>query len=197
MRLPKWRPDLPECVVRTIYLHWTGGDYRAVFPAYHFCVALDAAGRPAVYGTHDLRANACDLALEPGRLYAAHTSGRNSFACGVALAGMRDATPHDFGRFPLREDLLQTLYAVAATIAGRYAIPIDAAHIRTHAEAALEDGYFGAGDEQRWDIARLQAAPHPLDPTEAERTGDVLRAGIRAARVALERRPRTSDGNSD
>lgn len=182
--------------MRTIYLHWTGGDYEAVFPAYHFCVALDAAGLPAVYATHDLRANACDLTLEPERPYAAHTAGRNSFACGLAVAGMRDATPHDFGAFPLRDDLLDALAVVAATVALRYEIPIDAAYVRTHAEAALEDGYFGAGDEQRWDIARLRPDLRPLEPAEATRTGDTLRAGIRAARVALERRPRRLDGNS-
>jgi hypothetical protein len=53
--------------------------------------------------------------------------------------------------------------------------------VRTHAEAAVEDGYFGDGADERWDIARLAPAPEPLHPREATATGDALRARIAAA----------------
>jgi hypothetical protein len=179
--LPKWRPELPECDLRRIYLHWTGGDYGTAFAAYHFCVALGSEGVPIVCATHELRANARDLRLAPAGDYAAHTQGRNSFACGLAVAGMRNATPADFGAFPLRDDLVAALCAVAARIAERYAIPLDAAHVMTHAEAALEDGYFGAAPEQRWDIARFSPEPRPLEPADAARAGESLRERIRAS----------------
>lgn len=177
MRLPNWRPSLPEADIRKIFLHWTAGDYRTVFPAYHFCVALDEAGLPIVCATSDLRANARELAgvEEP---YAAHVQGRNSFACGIAIAAMAGATPSDFGPFPLRDDLVGALCLVAARICSRYAIPIGPGSVATHAEAALEDGYYGAGEEQRWDIARLEPEARSLVPEDAIRTGDALRERI-------------------
>jgi hypothetical protein len=91
---------------------------------------------------------------------------------------MAGARPSDFGPFPLREPQVAGLCTVARRLADAYGIPLAA--IRTHAEAALEDGYFGAGDEERWDIARLAARPEPLAPHEAAVTGDLLRARIAA-----------------
>jgi len=177
MRLPNgWPPgDL-----RRLYLHWTAGDYATVFPAYHVCVALDPRGEPVAQWTHDLRANMRDV-REPGAPYAAHTAGRNSFAIGLAICGMRDATPHDFGAFPLLEPMLALGCATAARLCAFYGIAIEPAYVLTHAEAALADGYFGSGDDQRWDIARLSPAAAPLVPGDAARTGDELRARIRAA----------------
>jgi hypothetical protein len=169
---------LPDAEVRRVYLHWTAGDYRTVFAAYHFCVALDEAGRTIVCATNDLRANARDLSASGDAPYAAHVAGRNSFACGIAVAAMAGATPHDFGAFPLRDDLIEGLCRVAAVVCARYAIPVTAGQVATHAEAALEDGYFGAGPEQRWDIARLAPEARPLEPADASRTGAVLRAEI-------------------
>jgi hypothetical protein len=176
MRLPNaWPPgDL-----RSLYLHWTAGDYATVFPAYHVCIALDPRGSPAAFLTHDLRANMRDVRA-PGPPYAAHTAGRNSFAIGLAIGGMRDATPQDFGAFPLREDMLALGCATAAELCAFYGIPIDAAHVLTHAEAAAADGYFGCGPDERWDIARLRPEPEPLRVRDAARVGDELRARVRA-----------------
>jgi len=76
--------------------------------------------------------------------------------------------------------LVGGLCTLAARLARRYAIRLPA--IRTHAEAALDDGYFGAGgDDVRWDIARLHAGSEPLVPSDAARIGDVLRARIAAS----------------
>jgi len=151
------------------------------YPAYHFCVALDGAGFPIVCATHDLRSNMRELGDAGALDYAAHTWGRNSYAAGVATAGMQDARPDDFGAFPLRDDLLTATCSVVARLCSFYDIPLDRDAVATHAEAALADGYFGAGEGQRWDIARLEPSPAPLEPREAALTGDVLRARIRAA----------------
>ena len=173
-------PKLPSGELRRIYLHWTGGDFVTVYPAYHFCVALGDDGRPRVVATHDLRANMRDVRTgeEP---YAAHTRGRNSYAIGLSVCGMRDATPQDFGAFALRDDLLTAACALAAELARAYAIPPSRDGIATHAEAALEDGYFGAGEDERWDIARLHPHEGPLLSDDAGRVGDELRARIARA----------------
>jgi hypothetical protein len=177
VRLRDWRPVFPEGELRSISLHWTACDYDAVFPAYHFC--LQGVSDVMVVATHDLRTNMRDLRADPSRPYAAHTAGRNSFSAGLAVCGMQDARPDAFGRYPLAEEQIAALCTVARRLADVYGIPLGA--IRTHAEAAVEDGYFGAGgDEDRWDIARL--APGPLTAADAARTGDALRARIAAVR---------------
>lgn len=166
---------MPAGDLRAISLHWTAGDYETVYPAYHFCVS-GAAG-PRVHHTHDLRENMRDVRADPALPYAAHTRGRNSWSIGIAVAAMRDATPSDFGAFPVGAAQLDALCRVAARLARFYAI--DPGAIRTHAEAALEDGYFGAGgDDLRWDIARLRPSAAPLAPDEATATGEWFRTRI-------------------
>jgi len=171
-------PNVPAGALQRVYLHWTGDDYRTVFPAYHFCIAVGEDDRPTVVATHDLRANMRDVRV--GReAYAAHTSGRNSHAIGVALCGMRDARPDDFGAFPLRDDMLEAACALVADLARIYGIANAA--IGTHAEAAVADGYFGAGEGERWDIARLRASARPLVPSDACEVGDALRERVARA----------------
>ena len=156
-------------------LHWTGGDYATVSPAYHFC--LSGAANVSVHATHDLRANMRDLRVGASGSYAAHTQGRNSFAAGIAVCGMHGATPADFGRYPLRAEQVEALCSVASALVRAYGITL--AEVRTHAEAALDDGYFGAeSDEVRWDIARLEPSIEPLRAAEARAAGDVLRRRI-------------------
>ncbi len=180
-------PSFAPGEIRRIYLHWTGGDYATVYPAYHFCVALTPSGRPAVVATHDIRANARDVRAGDAP-YAAHTAGRNSYALGLAICAMSAAVPADFGRYPLRDDLLEACCELAARACAAYAIGIDAAAVMTHAEAAVADGYFGCGDAERWDIARLVAQARPLEEADARRTGDLLRARIRTyARTGMRR----------
>jgi hypothetical protein len=179
VRLRDWRPVCPEGELRSISLHWTAYDYEAVFPAYHFCVR--GVSVLEVVQTADLRGNMRDLRADPSGPYAAHTAGRNSWSIGIAVCAMADARPDDFGRYPLLDAQIGGLCAVARTLADAYGIPLAA--IRTHAEAALDDGYFGAsGPDERWDIARLAARREPLEPHEATATGDALRARIAAVR---------------
>ncbi len=172
--------DWPAGDLRRLYLHWTAGDYTTVFPAYHACIALDPDGVPVVRVSGDLRASMRDV-REPGPAYAAHTLGRNSYAIGLAVCGMRDARPDDFGAFPLLEPMVSLACATAARLCAFYGIPVDAAHVLTHAEAAVADGYFGCGADERWDIARLAPHPAPLRPADAALVGEALRARIRAS----------------
>jgi hypothetical protein len=174
-RLPS--EDLPPGDLRSIVLHWTAGDYRSVFKAYHVCVALGDAGEPVAVLTHDLRANMRDVRAVSDA-YAAHTLGRNSYAIGLAICGMQGAVPSDFGAYPLRDDLVTAACRAAADLCRAYAIPVDRGHVYTHAEAALEDGYFGCDEGERWDIARLRPAPGPLAPADAASAGNDLRGRV-------------------
>ncbi len=88
--LRDWRPSC-RGDLRSISLHWTAHGYDEVFPAYHFCIS-----RPddvLVHHTHDLRENMRDVRLDPALPYAPHTAGRNAWSIGLAVAGMRGATP--------------------------------------------------------------------------------------------------------
>lgn len=174
MLIRDWQPDLPAGTLRSVVLHWTAGDYDTIFPAYHYC--LSGAVDVVVHATYDLRANMRDVSAG-GAGYAAHTQGRNSFAAGIAICAMRDATPYDFAAFALTAAQIEALCAVAARVVKRYGIALR--NVRTHAEAALDDGYFGAdGDAQRWDIARLAPAAAALSPHEAPAVGEHLRTRI-------------------
>ncbi|MDQ2866318.1 MAG: hypothetical protein M3R51_08835 [Candidatus Eremiobacteraeota bacterium] len=180
--LDAWQPRFPPGRIDAVYMHWSGGDYASVFAAYHFCIVRSGSG-VSVAQTRDLRANMRDISGTDD--YAAHTYGRNSFAAGIAIMGMRAAAPDDFGLFPLTCELIEGLARVGGALVRAYRIPTDAQHVLTHAEAAIEDGYFGAEDDQRWDIARLHQNPAPLSAREAIATGDDLRCRI--ARYAKRR----------
>ena len=171
--------SFPRGRIERIYLHWSGWDYVTVHPSYHYCVAL-RDGAVEVEHTGDLTSNMRDLRGGEFDDYVAHTRGRNSFAAGLSVMGMRDARPDDFGEFPITAAQIDALCVLAAEIARAYAIPIDADHVLTHAEAAIVDGYFGSGEEERWDIARLQPRHDPLTEDDAHETGSALRRFIRS-----------------
>ncbi|MHB8146858.1 MAG: hypothetical protein ACYDGM_06285 [Vulcanimicrobiaceae bacterium] len=186
---PHWEagdriPALPKGRIERLYTHWSAHDYESVFPAYHFCIAATPDGRILVVNTHDVRENMRDISHSPDRPYAAHTRGRNSFALGLSMMAMQGATPHDFGEYGLTQPLIDGLCSVAAQLANIYEIPIDAEHIMSHAEAALHDGYFGAAEQQRWDIARLVAEARPLVSRDAIETGERLRERMRSFQTA-------------
>lgn len=174
VRLREWRPELPAGELREISLHWTAGDYAQVFSSYHFC--LTGASDVTVVATHDLRANMRDVRADPDVPYAAHTAGRNAWSIGLAACAMAGATPAAFGAFPLTAEQVDALCRVAARLAQAYRIATAA--VRTHAEAALDDGYFGDRPEERWDGARLAPSSAPLGAAEARATGDALRARV-------------------
>ncbi len=177
-RLAQWQPNFPEGRIERIYTHWSAHDYESVFPAYHYCVAtLD--GEIAVANTSDLRCNMRNVYERPDDPYTAHTRGRNSYAAGISIMAMEGAAPDDFGQYPLTPALIDALCLVGARLASFYGVPIDADHVMSHAEAALQDGYFGTKPEERWDIARLVAEPRALEPNDAIVTGEELRSRMR------------------
>jgi hypothetical protein len=185
---PHWpvtdfQPDTSGPIER-IYVHWSAHDYESVYPAYHFCVAKKSSGSIVVVNTHDVRENMRDVYSGPELPYAQHTRKRNSFALGISVMAMQNATPSDFGRYPLTEELIDALCLAGGRLAAFYQVPIDADHIMTHAEAALLDGYFGTAENQRWDIARLTPNPQPLQEREAVDVGEELRHKMRLFRKA-------------
>lgn len=171
------RLELPPGDLRAITLHWTAGDYTRTFDAYHFCVR--GADEPELCVTRDVRENMRDVRIAPELPYAAHAAGRNAHNVGIAACAMAHASPADFGAFPITGAQVEVMCALAARLAVRYEIPLAA--IRTHAELAIEDGYFGSdADDLRWDVARLHASSEPVDPAEASATAERLRARIGA-----------------
>ena len=170
--------QFPHGRLDRIYLHWSAGDYTTTYDSYHYCIVWDGGAAHAV-ATRDLHENMRDVYVDDERPYAAHTYRRNAYAAGLAILGMKDARPDDFGDFPLREEAIDELCRLAAQIAQAYDLPIDAEHVLTHAEAAISDGYFGTGEDERWDIARLRPDSALLDPEDAMIAGDELRARIR------------------
>jgi hypothetical protein len=175
--IDEWKPALAPGELRTIYLHWSGGTYSDAYASYHYCIAWDG-NRIYVAQTNDLRGNTRDVYGSEAP-YAAHTYRRNSHSAGLCVLGMKNAVPDDFGAYPLRMDMVNGLCHVAASLARAYGIPVDAAHVRTHAEAAIDDGYFGAqGDDVRWDIARLYPSSLPLTEEEGKATAAILRERI-------------------
>jgi hypothetical protein len=177
--IDQWRPHFPAGDIRRIYLHWSGGDYELVYPAYHYCIAWHE-GVAFVVQTNELRANMRDVYADDAP-YAAHTYRRNSYAAGLSIMGMRDARPDDFGSYPLLDAGVDALCRVAAGLLQAYGLDVDPDRVGTHAEAAIEDGYFGVGGEDvRWDIARLAPSDHSLTEEDARVTGAILRERIQA-----------------
>jgi len=179
-KLSEWPAEFPPGRIDRIYTHWSAHDYSSVFPAYHYCVALDEDGDVAIVNTHDVRENMRDVYDGPETPYAQHTRKRNSYAIGISIMAMEDSRPDDFGPYPMTDAQIDGLCVLAAKIAAFYDIPIDADHVMSHAEAAKIENYFGTADNERWDIARLSAAPRPLVPEDAVTVGEELRRRMRA-----------------
>jgi hypothetical protein len=178
-KLARWPAEFPHGRIDRIYTHWSAHDYHSVFPAYHYCVALDRDGDVVIVNTHDVRENMRDVYEDPELPYAQHTRKRNSHAIGISIMAMEGSRPDDFGPYPMTDAQIDGLCFLAAKIASFYTIRIDADHVMSHAEAALRDGYFGIQPQERWDIARLAPEPRPLVPQDGIDSGEQLRAKMR------------------
>lgn len=181
-KLASWPAEFPVGRIEYIYTHWSAHRHHDVFPAYHFCVAIDPDGDVVIVNTHDVRENMRDVYDGPETPYAQHTRKRNSYAIGISIMAMEDSRPDDFGPFPMTPAQIDAFCFLAARIAEFYNIPIDADHIMSHAEAAVRDGYFGIAPNERWDIARLSAEPRPVVEQDAIDVGEVLRTKMREHR---------------
>lgn len=145
-------------IPRKITLHWTAGQYlpnREEKEAYHLLIPKDAG----VLKTHDFTAP-----LE-------HCWHDNTGNIGIAVCAMWKAGSGDFGAYPFTDSQLQTMLEAAALIAVLKKLTVSA--VATHAERAVEKGYFG----ERWDFAVLKPASR-LTPQMAIQTGEGLRKEI-------------------
>jgi len=100
-----------------------------------------------------------------------HTWQRNSDLIGLTVCGMAEATSRDWGKYPIQPEQIKELCLAAAEIA--FLKKIQTQNIKTHAEWAIVDGYFG----ERWDLARVN--PGKIDIKIAIETGDELRRRIK------------------
>lgn len=163
---------LPFCKMNGVIVHWTGGGHRANAKdrkSYHLLIEGDGK---LVRGNPPITANAAPR--QPG--YAAHTANCNTGWIGVSLCGMLDAKESPFvaGPQPITQTQWKTLEGVVAQLCTRYAIPVTAGTVLSHAEV---QGTLGIRQAGKWDIARL-----PFDPalSGARAVGDRLRAGVAA-----------------
>lgn len=121
-----------------IYLHWSAGRYEpnAVDLAdYHVLILQDGS----------IRARDLTAILE-------HTWRRNTAGVAVALAACYDATTEALGDYPPTAAQIETMAQIIAVLCQATEIPLDAAHVMTHAEAADLDGYGPATTCERWDL---------------------------------------------
>lgn len=171
-----------------LYLHWAVTGYHACDSAYNGVISLDPV--KSLWDatiTADPRLNATEP-VQDG--YAAHTYLRNSHAFGLAVAGMIDATPSDFGPNPITLHEVETLCAVGAAVCLKYGIDsTQAALVMTHGEAAILDGYFITDSPSdgvtRWDLARLSASDNAVTKDECVNTGNQLRQRIHQYKLEM------------
>ncbi|WP_299447811.1 N-acetylmuramoyl-L-alanine amidase [uncultured Phascolarctobacterium sp.] len=143
--------------INRLYLHWTAGRYGQFFDDYH--VNIDADGE--FYQT-------CQSLDEKK----AHTWRRNTGSAGLALCcalgaqcGADGVPVYPQGFAPTWEqiDRLAMMVAILCIV---LEIPLDAEHVLTHCEAAMQDGYgIGSGDSDlRWDLSYLPDKSGRLRP---------------------------------
>lgn len=120
-----------------LYLHWSAGHYGQFYADYH--LNIDADG--SIYATTD------DLSEVK-----AHTWRRNTGAIGVSLACCAGATSNDLGEEPPTELQIECLSQVVTVLCSCADIPLDGAHVMTHAEAANLDDYGPDTTWERWDL---------------------------------------------
>jgi len=152
-----------------IYLHWSAGHYGQFYADYH--LNIDADG--SIYATSD------DLSEVK-----AHTWRRNTGSIGIAMACCAGATSNDLGDEPPTEMQIECLAQMITVLCSCMEIPLDGAHVMTHAEAANLDDYGPDTTWERWDLWFLKNGDEPGSG------GDIIRgkaAWYRDNELVLER----------
>jgi N-acetyl-anhydromuramyl-L-alanine amidase AmpD len=163
---------MPPCSMERIIVHWTAGQHRASAECRaHYHVLIEGDGK-LVRGIPSIDLNA--RPSKPG--YAAHTLSCNSGSIGVALCCMAGAieNPFDPGPAPMTRVQWDVLPTVLAALCRRYAIPVAATTVLSHAEV---QGTLGVPQRGKWDIARLAFDPSVKG---ARACGDLFRAATAA-----------------
>jgi len=154
-------------LVDKITLHWSATDWYFSDSGYYHVLIQ--------YNPKDRKANPKKMSNYTDRL--PHTWHRNTGNIGICACclGGENINEHNFGNWPLMKNQIEELCKVSAEIC--YLKNIDPYQVKTHAEYAIEDGYFG----ERWDLAIL----YPLKPGEqvdlikkAKETADLLRGKV-------------------
>ena len=161
-------PAIKAGDVHRIYLHWAVAPFGCLFDDYNAMVDLES-GRWVFKTTRNPQNNVPGLNQDP---MAAHTWHRNSWALGIAIAGMDGATTSNFGNDPVQLHELQYLCAGAAALALKY-------EVQANDDLGGGDGYFG----ERWDLAMFE--PGTLTPDGARYHGSLLRRRIHSIKLAL------------
>lgn len=130
-----------------IYIHWTAGRYDQIFDIYHFNIT----------GNGDYHAK--ENHIKSG---GDHTWNRNSNSIAISLCCAFGATVGKDGMptgdYPPTNKQIEAAAVLIAVLAKKFGLEIDPAYIKTHAEAAIEDGYGPhSGDpDTRWDLWKLK-----------------------------------------
>lgn len=127
-----------------IVVHWTAGTYRAndgERKSYHYLIQPDSV----LTGIFPILANRPPLL--PGR-YAAHTANFNNNSIGVAMCGMLNAVPRNFGRFPLTETQWDTCIELCAELLHFFKLPVSERTLLGHCEVQR---VYGKNQQGRWD----------------------------------------------
>lgn len=161
-----------------VTLHHTGGPNLPTnddMARYHVGIMLDEFGEPYFrkWNNYHKIVN--------------HCYGYNYNTVGVTFVGMQNATPEDWGKYPLTKRALEEMCLVCAEICELFRQrnhDIETAENKTHAERGLEyrawdcpNGYGPlSGDKYtKWDIL---TEPMPATPANARESGRIIRGKI-------------------
>lgn len=107
---------------RMVYMHWSAGPWGVNFSDYH-CMVMKRGNAVVVQYNENIKVDKH-----------AHTFGRNTNSCAVALAGFYQATTSDLGEKAATPDQLRKMVQEIATICCELRSPV--ANVMSHAEAA-------------------------------------------------------------
>ena len=140
---PSW---LPNCEMKRVICHWTGGAHRASsLDRLHYHFLVEADGR-IVRGEHSI----VDNASIAGGDYAAHTKGCNSGSIGISLCCMANAVEAPFraGAAPMTEMQFQVMAQAVAELCRRYQVPVTPRTVLGHGEVQVN---LGIAQNGKWD----------------------------------------------
>jgi N-acetyl-anhydromuramyl-L-alanine amidase AmpD len=145
---------MPECTMRRVICHWTGGAYRASgLDRQHYHLLIEGDGN-IVRGDRSI----ADNVRTTGGPYAAHTRACNQFSIGVAVCCMARAQERPFrpGLAPMTELQFERMAELVAELCLRYRIPVTPKTVLGHGEVQTNLGIAQSG---KWDPLVLPWKP--------------------------------------